>query len=294
MNGFRIALIGLFFDPAVGSADGNLRHLLHFIQGWSGYVLCGLLLLVLMWMFARMNGEKSLGSAIAVPEPKLPPREKKHGEGSAGPLYASLISLVLTGFVVQALAGRVELVPDRESFARFPTNLSGWLAKEGRMETPFALTSAADDYLLVDFHRSGEGVVNIQVAYYETKQEGEMPVSRHICGSAEGEAVTEIARAEVALGPATPPFTVNRALFQTDGHRQLVYCWFDLRGRRAANDLTVKWYRLWDALVKNRSDGALVRLATSVEPGADAGAAEKRLDGFLRAFQPELSRFIPE
>jgi EpsI family protein len=203
--------------------------------------------------------------------------------------------LVLTGVVVQALAGRVELVPEREPFTRFPNNLSGWLAKEGRMESPFELTLGADDYLLVDFRRSAEQVVNVQVAYYETKQEGEMPTSRQVCASADGETVTEVTRAEIAaIGPAIPSLTVNRALVHKEGQRQLVYCWFELRGRRVANDLKVKWYRLWDALVKNRTDGALVRLATRVEPSEEAGTADERLNRFVQAIRPELHRFVPE
>jgi hypothetical protein len=41
--------------------------------------------------------------------------------------------------------------------------------------------------------------------------------------------------------------------------RQLVYYWFQQRGRIITNEYLAKWFLFWDSLTRNRSDGALVR-----------------------------------
>ena len=63
------------------------------------------------------------------------------------------------------------------------------------------------------------------------------------------------------------PLAVNRVQIAKGDHRQLVYYWFQQRGRVVTNEYLVKWYLLWDALTKNRTDGALVRLVVNVGEG---------------------------
>ena len=60
------------------------------------------------------------------------------------------------------------------------------------------------------------------------------------------------------------PLEVNRVVIAKGSSRQLVYYWFDQRGRQMTNEYGVKWMIFWDALTRNRTDGALVRLVTPV------------------------------
>jgi len=55
----------------------------------------------------------------------------------------------------------------------------------------------------------------------------------------------------------------------------------------------VKWYLFVDALKKNRTDGALVRLTTMVEPGQSIKDSDARLQEFARELEPVLSEYIP-
>ena len=48
-----------------------------------------------------------------------------------------------------------------------------------------------------------------------------------------------------------------------------------------------------DALTKQRTDGALVRLTTPVYESEELGDAEERLQGFTREVLPVLADFIP-
>ena len=86
---------------------------------------------------------------------------------------------------------------------------------------------------------------------------------------------------------------VNRVVLQKGEYKQLVYYWFQQRGRTITNEYLVKWYLFWDALTKNRTDGALVRLATPVLASEDWEAGDARLADFSRALGGKLEKYIP-
>jgi len=56
----------------------------------------------------------------------------------------------------------------------------------------------------------------------------------------------------------------------------------------------VKWYLFWDAMTRNRTDGALVRLTALVQPGGDLADADRQLVDFAQAVYPYLSDYIPD
>ena len=86
---------------------------------------------------------------------------------------------------------------------------------------------------------------------------------------------------------------VNRAVMQKGDYRQLVYYWFPQRGRVLTNAYELKLFAFWDALTKQRTDGALVRAITPVNPLEDIENAEGRLHSFLRQAVPVLRDYIP-
>jgi hypothetical protein len=59
------------------------------------------------------------------------------------------------------------------------------------------------------------------------------------------------------------------------------------------NEFAVKWYLFWDALTRNRTDGALVRLITILPPGGDEIAADRRLIDLATQIAPTLTRYVP-
>ena len=54
---------------------------------------------------------------------------------------------------------------------------------------------------------------------------------------------------------------VNRAVIRLGESRLLVYYFFKQRKRVLTNEYMVKWFLMWDAIARNRTDGALVRLS---------------------------------
>ena len=50
---------------------------------------------------------------------------------------------------------------------------------------------------------------------------------------------------------------VNKAFIEKGAYKQLSYFWFPMRGRVLTNIWQMKWYTFWDALTRQRTDGAL-------------------------------------
>jgi EpsI family protein len=75
--------------------------------------------------------------------------------------------------------------------------------------------------------------------------------------------------------------------------KQVVYYWFQQRGRMMANEYLMKWYLFTDAVLLNRTDGALVRLTTRVYPGEEEEAADLRLKTFMKQITPILPDYLP-
>jgi EpsI family protein len=86
---------------------------------------------------------------------------------------------------------------------------------------------------------------------------------------------------------------VNRALVELGSQRQLVYYWFLQRGRIITSEFVVKWYLFWDAVTRHRTDGAMVRLVTSVPLGSNEAAADRELTEFATRIAPQLPAYVP-
>jgi hypothetical protein len=61
-----------------------------------------------------------------------------------------------------------------------------------------------------------------------------------------------------------------------------------------ANEYWSKLLLLRDAILKNRTDGALVRLITPIYPGEGEHDADMRLQEFASAAVPTLANFLPK
>jgi EpsI family protein len=60
------------------------------------------------------------------------------------------------------------------------------------------------------------------------------------------------------------------------------------------NAWELKLYNFWDALTRQRTDGALVRLITPVYPNETLEDADKRLVSFTTDIVPVLNDFLPK
>lgn len=295
MNSFRIGVIGVMVEYwGKSMAEGFL----HDFEGWIVFMGCTAILVGLMWLLAQIGGERRplrevFGLTFPEPWPAgtaFRDRALPKQFWAVGGLLAG--ALALSPFLQQ----REEIVPPRAEFSEFPMALGQWSGRRQAMEQQFIDALKFEDYILADFTREGDSIpVNFYSAYYASQRKGESIHSPRSCLPAGGWEMQSM-EAVVPKGfeNATPPFRINRVVIQKGNDRQLVYYWFRQRGRNITDEYLAKVYLFWDALTRNRTDGALVRLTTYIPAHEDLGAAEARLQGFLKTMQPELRRFVAD
>jgi EpsI family protein len=114
--------------------------------------------------------------------------------------------------------------------------------------------------------------VVLYVAYYQSQRTGATYHSPRNCLPGSGWQFTE-QRKTVVRGPYGGDALVNEAIVQNGLDRQIILYWYQDRGRILASEYSAKLYLMWDALTKNRSDGAMVRVSVAV--GTDVAEARR-------------------
>ncbi len=293
MNSIRVGLIGITVEHwGIEMAEGFL----HEFQGWMVFMVSAALMLAeiaVLNVIGRESGtwRQLFGIEMPLPTPRgVPIRERK--------LPASFIaaSAVLVGFVAMTIAipRPAEIIPERASFVQFPMQFGDWRGRRQSLEAVFTDQLKLDDYVLADYVRGGEGV-NLYIAWYNSQRKGEAVHSPRSCLPGGGWQMRDFGQREVAgVSINGQPLRVNRTLIELGNQRELVYYWFQQRGRIIDNEFAVKWYLFWDALTHHRTDGAMVRLITPLSTTSSEAEADRRLTDLVARIAPDLSRFVPD
>ena len=76
--------------------------------------------------------------------------------------------------------------------------------------------------------------------------------------------------------------------------RQFVIYWYQAHGRSVANEYLAKIYLVTDAIRLNRTDGALVRVITPIDPDEGTSAARTRAEAFTAQACSHAPSVYPE
>ncbi len=294
MNSFRIGVTGVLVDyKGIAMAEGFL----HDFEGWFIFMSCLGVLIAEMWVLSKIgrDGSRPLREVFGLDFPNPSP------EGAAIRYRSLPKSLVFSAFLLVITAAssflvvqREEVIPSRADFSGFPLQIGSWQGTGERMEQIYIDALKFDDYIMANFDNGAGKVINFYVAYYGSQRKGESAHSPRSCLPGDGWQMTGLTVKSIeGAGTNGIPLRVNRVEIQKGDYKQLVYYWFNQRGRVITNEYLVKWYLFWDALTKNRTDGALVRLTTLVMPNEDIKEVEERLDDFTKSVAGVLDDYVP-
>lgn len=289
MNSFRIGVIGVLVEYyGIEHAEGFL----HDFEGWVVFMACVGLLIVEMWVLSHIGKDVRPFREIFgmdLPEP-TPADAEINARGITVHAVVALLLLSVGAGVAMLVGGREEIVPARASFDQYPLVIEDWKGRSEPIESIVLDELKLDDYILVDYRKEDGRTVNFYVAYYGTQRSGAAAHSPRSCLPGGGWRIES--HTKVTLDPGG--MVVNRFVIRKGEYRQLVYYWFKQRDRIVANEFAVKWYLLLDALKRNRTDGALVRLTTLLAPGEDIKHGDERLRSFAASALPYLADYVPD
>ncbi len=322
MNSLRIGFIGITVDRWGRSmAEGAL----HDFEGWVVFMASTAVLLLIAVALARVGrsrtswaeafdlmgtGARSKEAATGA-DSRSAARKGSADPGASSPaqvanplaaqaqkiprpfLVAAIV--VVLGAVTGGVATPTAQVatPPRVAFDAFPSTIGSWSGRRTSLEKFYLDALRLDDYVLLDYHSEAGADVNFYSAYYESQDSRREVHSPHDCIPGGG---WEITRMEHKMFPATAgqaAFPYNRAIIQLGNTRQVVYYWFQERGRYLTNEYVTRWYLFWDALTRHRTDGALVRFVAPYPQGTKEADVDAKIMALANQIVPTLPQYIP-
>jgi len=298
-NGLRIALTGILYSMwGAKVAEG-------FFHGFSGWFIFMFSLAILLLEIALLRllppdrAAKKAGQGPGPSEPPSPPDSDHPTRKGLAAIFSpvqfpvAVVLMALTLILSQGVEFR-EKIPISQPLNLMPLRIGDWTGVSQAMEPEIIDTLDLSDYIIIDYRNPEGQLVNFYTAYYESQRKGESIHSPATCLPGSGWSFKDAGLQTLSSPNAGfKPIRVNRAFMERSGSRELVYYWFQMRGRVLTSTYQLKIFVFWNALLHQRTDGALVRLITPVYGNEKLPQAEARLEGFAAQIVPLLDQFLP-
>jgi exosortase D (VPLPA-CTERM-specific) len=293
MNSVRIGLIGILVEYFGKSmAEGFL----HDFEGWVVFMVCTGILIVEILLLAKIGNPGARLSDVFLLESAV---LEKNGQAHQRKLTLSFMVaaglVTIAAIAIQLMPSPVYELPQRKSFSEFPLSVGEWRGTLDQIAPEYLQLLQLDDYVLADFSSRTNASANFYVSYYATQANGNSAHSPRACIPGDGWEIVDFKDREnsrVIVNGQSLRF--NRVVIRKGENRQLVYYWFQQRGRISTNEYVVKLQVFWDAITRHRTDGAMVRLVTRLGPGESDEVGDRVLEDFAKVVVSELESYIPE
>jgi EpsI family protein len=220
------------------------------------------------------------------------------GQAFRGARGLNLNSQIRLGIILVMLVGanfaqsgffRSNAMPLRRDLGQFPMKVGDWI---GLGLPPLTAREQevlkADDYLWRAY--SGEGVqAGLFVVYYESQRSGDAIHSPKNClpGAGWEPVYSETLRIQ-RPGQSDKSFAANHYRVAKNGQEQDILYWYQANERTFSSEYMGKFYLVYDALTKHRTDGAMIRISV-MHTGKDDHALQAAKD-----FASQLSAVLPD
>jgi EpsI family protein len=184
-----------------------------------------------------------------------------------------------------------EPIISHEPLHQLSYTLAGWNGRELPFEEDVVQAIGVTDYTNRVYVEHPGVPVQLYVGYYASQRTGDTIHSPKNCLPGTGWDPVQSGFATISI-PNGHDIVVNQYVVQKDQDKQLVLYWYQGRGRVIASEYAGKLWMMEDAILRNRTDGALVRLVTPMNDGE--GNARSRLFIFVQSLFPALDEIIPK
>ncbi len=213
---------------------------------------------------------------------------------SSTPRFILAAILIASAAILLQARSRREVFPPRLPLQSFPAELGAWSSSDIPLEKDVLDILGPGDFLLRVYQNPEkfQPSIGLFIAYFRSQRAGDTIHSPQHC--LPGAGWTPIENTRVLLNmPGHEPFPANRYVIAKGDSRQIVLYWYWAHDRGVASEYWAKYYLVADSIKMNRSDGALVRLTTVIQPGETPDAAQQRILPFSDSILPLLDSYIP-
>jgi len=210
----------------------------------------------------------------------------------AGARYWVMLAVLLAATKGMSYLSHGEVTPPAKPLSDFPRQIAGFSTfADWPLEQKYLEVLGVDDYLNRGYVSPSQGIVDLYIGYFRSQRTGTSIHSPKNCLPASGWQPERASVYDLQLddGRKVP---INLYIVRKELDEQLVLYWYQAHGRVVASEFRGKFYLVYDALRLNRTDAALVRIATPVVHG-DEEQARSRAIAFARQITHDVDQIIP-
>jgi EpsI family protein len=211
---------------------------------------------------------------------------------SSGParLWLTAGLLLSASLLLNAVNHRDEAVVPRQPLQELTYTLGAWRGEERPLQKQTVQAVGVTDYTNRLYSTQDAPLIQLFIGYYSSQRTGDTVHSPKNCLPGAGWDPIYAGYATISL-PDGRQIVVNEYVIQQDQNKQLVFYWYQGRSRVIASEYWGKFWMVADAISRNRTDSALIRVNTSMNDGETK--ARSRLVSFTRLLFPHLRESIP-
>lgn len=265
------------------SADGFA----HEFSGWLVYLVALILLLGLNFVLKRLYRRDTQTHSEKIITNYSSQTTTNYQ------IIGLVTALFLGGIFINWFEQRGEVQVERKPLREIPAKLGDWTQKGTDIKFSEQTESVlrTSDYVMREYSNSSGNFANLYVGYYASQRTGATYHSPQNCLPGAGWEMKQPELIEITT-PSGKSFAANRYIIENGQSKAVMIYWYQGRGRAIPSEYTDKIYTVLDSVLRRRSDGAMIRIMTSVG-SSEAEALQIAVD--LSAQTAEtLSQFVPE
>lgn len=280
-NGLRVALIGTL---SYYNIAGDLHGPYHVLQGMLVSFIGFFALFAGAWILAKGPAGPA---PVSPPETSLPPSPVEHVGGGVKKqlLFLTAGILLMTGSYVNFY--HPSPVPLKMDIKRFPYEIGEWKGTEDRPDDGVFKTLGVDRELARVYRMTGGKEVHLYIGYYESQEQGKKLVNWKSEAFHRGASTITIAL------NTHESVAVNKLIRAEGGGKRLILFWYDLNGRIVTDRYKAKIYAAWDALLKGRTNGAVIMVSSDFVGSEDHQQIPEEMEQFIQKVIPLTRGFLP-
>ncbi|MEO6654643.1 MAG: exosortase C-terminal domain/associated protein EpsI [Pyrinomonadaceae bacterium] len=258
----------------------------HDLSGWLVYVVALGLLIGANYLVRKLFGGTRPNDGADL-GPKI---QTANREMAVLPL---IVAIVVGGILINWFAVRGETEIQHKPLTELPATLGDWRQKgsEIRFDASIESVLRTSDYTMREYNLPDGRIANLYVGYYASQRSGATYHSPQNCLPGAGWVMKNPQYIDITTADDRT-FKANRYTIENGIYKEVMIYWYQGRGRTEASEYSDKINTVWDSVTRQRSDGAIVRVMTSV--GTDEAAAVKAATDLAARLSEQLSTYVPE
>ena len=203
--------------------------------------------------------------------------------------WVAVILIIATIFYRQVLSRGSGQLSDQIEFQDVPQQVGSWRGTDQPMEQRVLDVLGLDAYIQRKYTDDDGRILWLYVGYYRLQQQGKGIHSPKHCYPGAGWSMLDKGVESIPLDEdGLHAIVVNRVVFQRDGVKQVILYWFQSSNRIVHSEYAQRIYLVLDAILFNRTDGALVKVSSPVTGSLTEVLAQQK--EFIKQTYPFLKR----